>query len=99
MPNVALTLLVRVADKIRCLDIILARRLISSSSSCIISSCRSAPHPCKLAVQIHNQYPEGHPIRREANKIVHSEDPGKVNQYTSNYQHSTLVQKFIDKHL
>ena len=51
------------------------------------------------AVQIRNMYPEGHPIRREANKIVHSEDPGKVNQYTSNYQHSTLVQKFIDKHL
>ena len=51
------------------------------------------------AVQIRNMYPEGHPIRREANKIVHSEKPDPVNIYTSNYQHSPHAQKFIDKHL
>ena len=39
-------------------------------------------------------------IRKEANKIVHSQDPNvKNNPYTTdNYAHSDKAQAFIDKH-
>jgi hypothetical protein len=59
----------------------------------------ASPMQIGQAVQIRNQYPVGHPIRQEANQIVHSEKPDPPNKYTSNYQHSDLAQKFIDKHL
>ena len=50
------------------------------------------------AVRIRNEYPKGHPSRKEANKIVHSQDPSTKNQYTTdNYGHSKEAQLFISK--
>lgn len=40
------------------------------------------------AVKIRNEHKKGSPTRKEANKIVHSEDEGVKNKYTTNYHPS-----------
>jgi hypothetical protein len=53
------------------------------------------------AVKLRNENPlvngKGNSIRIEANLIVHSQDPGVNNRYTTpNYQDSVLAEKFIE---
>lgn len=51
------------------------------------------------AVRIRNEHAKGSQIRKEANKVVHSQDPGVNNKYTTNdYTHSNKADQFINKH-
>jgi hypothetical protein len=50
------------------------------------------------AVKVRNEHRRGSPTRQEANKIVHSQDPGTKNKYTTNnYGHSSAAQSFLQK--
>ena len=60
------------------------------------------------AVQIRNKYPLAqfplgtieYEVRAEANKLIHSQDQGVINEYTiDNYAPSPLAQWFIALHL
>ncbi len=59
----------------------------------------ASPLEIGQAVQIRNMYPTGHPVRHIANMIVHSEDFGVNNIYTSNYEPSPAAQSFIATYL
>ena len=51
------------------------------------------------AVRIRNSAPIGSWIRNTANEIVHSQDRGVNNQFTTNnYGHSIAAQSFISKY-
>ena len=51
------------------------------------------------AVRIRTSYPKGSWIRSTANAIVHSQDPGVKNQFTTNnYGHSKAAQNFISRY-
>jgi hypothetical protein len=49
------------------------------------------------AVKIRNEHPKGSAVRKEANKVVHSEDPGVKNKYTTGYDHSAAADTFVKK--
>lgn len=50
------------------------------------------------AVKVRNEHRKGSPTRQEANKIVHSQDSGTSNQYTTeNYAPSPAAEKFLQK--
>jgi hypothetical protein len=59
----------------------------------------ASPLQIGQAVQIRNMYPIGHPVRQIANMVVHSEDDGVNNIYTSNYKPSSAAQFFISTYL
>jgi hypothetical protein len=81
---------------------ILENKFISSSTLVLrmhVQSGGASTDQIGKAVKIRNEHPKGSPIRQEANKVVHSQDPGAANKYTTKeYAHSDAAEQFIKKY-